>query len=76
MPGWLRKIPHSIYTKFFIIHARHLDVYVYPVQQRTRDPLLIFGHDSRCATARFLAVPVEPNRVSGEKVLEMVSIIA
>lgn len=49
-------LPYPISTQFFIIYARNFDVNVDTIQQRTRNPLLIFGNDSRCTPTGFLWV--------------------
>jgi hypothetical protein len=48
--GWL---PYSISTQLLIIYSWHFDVNINSVRKGTRDPLLIFGNDSRCTRIGF-----------------------
>jgi hypothetical protein len=60
---WLQKqtgLPHSVAAQLFIIHPRDFDVDIDAVQQRTRNPPLIFGDQGMSAGAGLLGVPVEP----------------
>ena len=53
-----RRFADSMSAQFFITHPGNFDVNVDVVQQRTRDPLLIFGYDRSRASASLLAIPI------------------